>query len=236
LPFFLQVYGIFESGFVSSLTRVFIISSLLIITALVIWVVHSSWNTNLLRLRESYDLTLQGWARALESRHRETPGHTRRVIELCESLAHKLSLNDEEIRTLQRGAYLHDIGKMAIPDQILHKPGPLDDEEWKVMKQHPVRSRDFIAEIPFLQPAIQVAYYHHEHWDGSGYPEGLHREQIPLPTRIFTVIDNWDALNSDRLYRKAWPREKVIAYLQNKAGSIFDPRVVEAFLEIIGQI
>ena len=101
------------------------------------------------------------------------------------------------------------------------------------MRQHPERSREFIAEIPFLQPAIQVAYCHHEHWDGNGYPEGLGGEQIPLPARIFAVIDNWDALNSDRPYRKAWPREKAIGYLRQNAGSIFDPRVVEAFLEIL---
>jgi HD-GYP domain-containing protein (c-di-GMP phosphodiesterase class II) len=132
---------------------------------------------------------------------------------------------------LQRGAYLHDIGKMSIPDQILHKPGPLNVEEWEIMKQHPVRSREFIAEIPFLQSAIPVAYSHHERWDGNGYPEGLRGEQIPLPARIFTVIDNWDALNSDRPYRKAWSRDEVINYLQEQAGSIFDPQVVKAFLE-----
>jgi putative nucleotidyltransferase with HDIG domain len=160
-------------------------------------------------------------------------GHTRRVTELSAALARSLGLNDEEIRNLQRGACLHDIGKMAIPDHILLKPGPLTEDEWKFMRQHPVRAREFISEIPYLQPAIQVAYSHHERWDGRGYPEGLHAEQIPRPARIFTVIDNWDALNSYRPYRKAWPREKVIAYLEDNAGSIFDPQVVEAFLKIL---
>jgi putative nucleotidyltransferase with HDIG domain len=230
---FMQVYGLFENKYPASLTRVFIMSSLFVITAMVIWAVHASWEMNLLHLRESYDLTLQGWARALEYRDGETAGHTQRVMELSVALARGLGLNAEEIRALQRGAYLHDIGKMAIPDKILLKPGPLNDDEWKIMKQHPVRSREFIAEIPFLKPAIQVAYYHHERWDGSGYPEGLRAEQIPLAARIFTVIDNWDALNSDRPYRKAWPREKVIAYLRENAGSIFDPQVVDTFLGIL---
>jgi len=231
----LQIYGVFENQFIASFTRVFIVSSLLVITSLVIWVVHGSWETHLLRLRESYDLTLQGWARALEYRDGETAGHTRRVTELSVALAQRLGLSDEEIRNLQRGAYLHDIGKMAIPDHILLKPGPLTEEEWKFMRQHPVRAREFISEIPYLQPAIQVAYSHHERWDGNGYPQGLRGEQIPLPARVFTVIDNWDALNSDRPYRKAWPREMVIAYIKENAGSIFDPQVVEAFLGIVKQ-
>jgi putative nucleotidyltransferase with HDIG domain len=227
------VYGLFENKYVASPTRAFILSSMFVLTGLTIWAVRDSWEMNLRGLRESYDLTLQGWARALEYRDGETAGHAQRVINLSAALARRLGLGKDEIRALQRGAYLHDIGKMAVPDQILHKPGPLDDEEWEVMRQHPVRSREFIAEIPFLQSAIQVAYYHHECWDGSGYPEGLRAEQIPLPARIFTVIDNWDALNSDRPYRKAWPREEVIEYLRQNAGSIFDPRVVDAFLEIL---
>lgn len=230
---FMQAYGYFENKYPSSLTRVFVVSSLFILTALTIWAVYGSWVMNLRHLRESYDLTLHGWARALEYRDGETAGHTQRVIELSVALGRRLGLNKEEIRTLQRGAYLHDIGKMAIPDHILLKPGPLDDDEWKIMKQHPVRSREFISEIPFLQPAIQVAYHHHERWDGSGYPEGLRGEQIPLPARIFTVIDNWDALNSNRPYRKAWPREEVVTYLKANAGSIFDPKVVDTFLGII---
>jgi HD-GYP domain-containing protein (c-di-GMP phosphodiesterase class II) len=231
--YFLQAYGLFESKNVASLTRVFIISSLLVITALVIWVVHGSWESNLLHLRESYDLTLQGWARALEYRDGETAGHTHRVTGLGVALAQRLGLNGEEILNLQRGAYLHDIGKMAIPDNILLKPGPLDEEEWKFMRQHPVRAREFISEIPYLQPAIQVAYSHHERWDGKGYPEGLRGEEIPLAARIFTVIDNWDALNSDRPYRKAWPREKIVTYLRQNAGSIFDPKIVGVFLDIL---
>lgn len=231
--YFLQVYGHFESIYMASPTRVSILSFLLALTGLAIWTVRDSWEINLRSLRESYDLTLRGWARALEYRDGETAGHAQRVINLSVALARKLGLDKEEIRALQRGAYLHDIGKMAIPDQILHKPGPLDDDEWTIMRQHPVRSREFIAEIPFLQPSIPVAYSHHERWDGSGYPEGLRAKQIPLAARIFTVVDNWDALNSDRPYRKAWPREKVIEYLRQNAGSIFDPDVVDAFLGML---
>jgi hypothetical protein len=233
--YYLQVYGLFENTYMASPTRVLILSSLLVASGLTIWAVRDSWEMNLRNLRESYDLTLQGWARALEYRDGETAGHTQRLIGLCEALAQKLGLSQDEVRALKRGAYLHDIGKMAIPDHILLKPGPLDDEEWAVMKQHPARSREFIAEIPFLQTAIPVAYSHHERWDGNGYPDGLQGEQIPLSARIFSVLDHWDALNSDRPYRKAWPREEVLAYLQENSGTIFDSKVVEAFLSIISQ-
>jgi putative nucleotidyltransferase with HDIG domain len=231
----LQVNGMFTSKYPASLLRVTIISLLLLASALVIWVVHDSWEKNIQRLRESYDLTLQGWARALEYKDGEVADHTRRVTELTIQLAQKLGLSPEEIQDMKRGAYLHDIGKMAIPDRILQKPGPLTDDEWEVMKQHPVLAREFISEIPFLEPAIQVAYWHHERWDGSGYPEGLRGDQIPLAARIFAVIDNWDALNSDRPYRKAWLREKVIVYLRDNAGTIFDPKVVKAFLNILNE-
>lgn len=229
----LQVYGLFESQYPASPTRLFIVSSLFLLTTLTVWVVHDSWKMNLLHLQQSYALTLQGWARALEYRDGETAGHTRRVSDLSVRLSRKLGLSEEEVRGVEHGAYLHDIGKMAVPDNILLKAGPLTEEEWRVMKQHPVRSRDFISEIPYLRPAIDVAYSHHEHWDGSGYPEGLRGEEIPLTARIFTMVDNWDALNSNRPYRKAWTRGEVVAYLQENAGSIFDPGVVQAFMEIL---
>jgi len=231
----LQVYGFFVNEYSPKPLRAIILNILVVLTALIILIVRNSWRTNLLHLRESYDLTLQGWARALEYRDGETAGHTHRVAELSVRLARKLGVHEEEIPGIRHGAYLHDIGKMAIPDKILFKPGSLNEQEWEIMKQHPVHSREFISEIMFLQPAIQIAYFHHERWDGTGYPEGLRGEEIPLAARIFAVIDNWDALNSDRPYRKAWPSEDVIAYLQGNAGSIFDPQVVEAFLDILEQ-
>jgi HD-GYP domain-containing protein (c-di-GMP phosphodiesterase class II) len=134
---------------------------------------------------------------------------------------------------LRRGVLLHDIGKMAIPDSILHKPGQLDEEEWTIMRQHPEYARTYLEKVAFLGPALDVPYSHHEHWDGSGYPKGLAGEQIPLSARIFAVVDAWDALTSDRPYRKAWSREKTLAYIQSEAGKHFDVRIVTAFAEII---
>jgi len=144
-----------------------------------------------------------------------------------------MGFGDEEIGHLQRGALLHDIGKMAIPDEILLKPGKLNDAERKLMQQHPVYAKQMLSQIGFLQSSLDVAYSHHEHWDGHGYPEGLKGEEIPLSARLFTVVDQWDALTSDRPYRKAWKREKVIAYLQENSGKIYDPKIVDVFLSII---
>lgn len=230
---FFQEYALFVNEYPPAPLRATILIILVVLTALIILTVRNSWKTNLLHMHDAYDLTLQGWARALEYRNGETAGHTRRVAELSIKLARKLGVSEHKIPDIRRGAYLHDIGKMAIPDKILFKPDSLDEEEWETMKQHPIFSREFISDIKFLRPAMQIAYYHHERWDGTGYPEGLQGEAIPLYARIFAVIDNWDALNSNRPYRKAWPSEDVIAYLQGNAGSIFDPQIVEAFLEIL---
>lgn len=205
----------------------------LLIMALVTWIVRKTWEMNLSLLNESYDLTLRGWARALEYRDGETAGHSQRVTKLSVAVGQTLRLEAEDLVNIRRGSYLHDIGKMAIPDHILLKPGPLVDEEWEVMKQHPVRSREFLSEIPFLQGAIPIAYSHHERWDGTGYPDRLKGEEIPLLARIFAVVDNWDALTSDRPYRKAWSDEKVIAYLKENAGKMFDPQIVEVFLSVV---
>jgi putative nucleotidyltransferase with HDIG domain len=202
---------------------------------MIMWIVHTTWETNLTLLNESYDLTLRGWARALEFRDGETAGHSQRVAQLSVAVAKALGLEMEDITNIRRGAYLHDIGKMAIPDPVLLKPGPLTDEEWQVMKQHPARAREFLLEIPFLQGAIPITYSHHERWDGAGYPEGLQGESIPLLARIFAVIDNWDALTSDRPYRKAWSEEKTIAFLRQNSGKMFDPQVVEVFLSMISK-
>lgn len=205
-----------------------------------IWVVVGNIEKNLERvkaseatLRSNYDLTLEAWARVLEYRDRETEGHSRRLVELSTRLAKAVGLTEEEVTALRHGALLHDIGKLAIPDEILLKPGALNEAERKMMQQHPVIAKQMLSKISFLQPCVEVAYSHHERWDGMGYPEGLKGETIPLAARIFAVVDQWDALASDRPYRKAWDREKVIAYFQENAGKIYDPEIVNVFLTII---
>jgi len=187
-------------------------------------------------LVQAYDTTLEGWARALELRDRETEGHTRRVTDLTTRLARYMGVGDDELVNIYRGVLLHDIGKMGVPDQILRKTGPLTDVEWKAMRQHPQYAFDLLAPIPFLRPALDIPYCHHEHWDGGGYPRGLKGEQIPLSARIFSVVDVWDALLSDRPYREAWDREKVIKYIDSVAGKVLDPKVVEAFLKMMSEI
>lgn len=184
-------------------------------------------------LIQAYDTTLEGWARALELRDRETEGHTRRVTELTMRLARYMGISDSDMVNIHRGVLLHDIGKMAVPDHILKKRGKLTKEEWDEMCQHPVYAYNLLSPIAFLRGVLDIPYCHHEHWDGGGYPRGLKGEQIPLAARIFAVVDNWDALLSDRPYRKAWPRNKVIAYLKESAGTILDPKIVEIFLRMI---
>jgi putative nucleotidyltransferase with HDIG domain len=184
-------------------------------------------------LRKNYDLTLAAWAKVLEYRDKETEGHSRRLVELSTQLARALNCSEEEIVHLRRGALLHDIGKLAIPDDILLKPGALNDAERRMMEKHPVYAKQMLSQVDFLQPCVAVAYSHHERWDGLGYPEGLKGEEIPLSARIFAVVDQWDALTSDRPYRKAWTRESVMAYFRENAGKIFDPEIVDAFLRIV---
>jgi PAS domain S-box-containing protein len=184
-------------------------------------------------LIQAYDTTLEGWAKALELRDEETEGHTRRVTALTDRLAREMGMSDEEMIQVHRGALLHDIGKMGIPDSILLKPGKLTEKEWEIMRQHPVYAYNFISQIDYLRPAVDIPYCHHEKWDGTGYPRGLKGEKIPLSARIFAVIDVWDALNSDRPYRKAWKKEKVIAHIQEQSGTHFDPQVVEVFLALV---
>jgi HD-GYP domain-containing protein (c-di-GMP phosphodiesterase class II)/uncharacterized protein YigA (DUF484 family) len=181
----------------------------------------------------AYDSTLEGWARALDLRDRETEGHTRRVAELTLRLARALGMSQAEPVHVYRGALLHDIGKMGIPDSILHKPGPLSQVEWEIMRRHPVYAYDMLAPIAYLRPALDIPYCHHEKWDGTGYPQGLKGEQIPPAARIFAVVDVWDALRSERPYRPAWPEEKVREYIREQAGVHFDPQVVEAFWRVL---
>jgi putative nucleotidyltransferase with HDIG domain len=183
-------------------------------------------------LRKAYDNTLEGWSRALELRDKETEGHSQRVTRLTLLLARACGLRGEELENIYRGALLHDIGKMAIPDAILSKKGPLDREEWIVMRTHPQIAYDMLSEIAFLKPAMVVPANHHEWWNGKGYPSGLCRDEIPLPARIFAVVDVWDALLSDRPYRKAWNKDAVLQYLKDQSGVQFDPAVVERFLAL----
>jgi putative nucleotidyltransferase with HDIG domain len=184
-------------------------------------------------LAEAYDVTLEGWAKALELRDKETEGHSRRVTETTVAVARAMGIPEEEIGHIRRGAILHDIGKMGIPDHILRKEGGLTEEERQIVLKHPGTAYDLLKDIPFLEKAIEIPYCHHEKWDGSGYPRGLIRHVIPLSARIFAVADVWDALSSDRPYRKAWSKEEVAKYLINEAGKHFDPRVVNAFLALV---
>ena len=180
----------------------------------------------------AYDTTIEGWAHALDMRDKETEGHSRRVTELTVRISREFQLKGDDMVHIRRGALLHDIGKMGIPDSILLKPGNLTEEEWVIMKLHPVYARDLLYPIEHLRPALDIPYYHHEKWDGSGYPEGLKGEAIPLAARIFAVVDVWDALRSDRPYRPAWPREKVVEHIRSLVGTHFDAGVVEMFLAL----
>ncbi len=181
-------------------------------------------------LLAAYDATIMGWSRAMDLRDQETEEHTLRVTELTIQLAHSLNLSDEDIHQIRRGALLHDIGKLGIPDGIMLKPGKLTDKEWAVMRQHPQHAYDMLSPITYLHPALDIPYCHHEKWDGSGYPRGLAGEQIPLAARLFAVVDVWDALRSDRPYRQAWSKEKTLEYIRSLSGTHFDPKVVELFL------
>jgi putative nucleotidyltransferase with HDIG domain len=185
-----------------------------------------------LDLALAYDRTLEGWSRALELRDYETEGHSRRVTRLTLQLANALGMTDEECVHIRRGALLHDIGKMAIPDSILLKPSALTKDEWHIMRQHPTYAHDLLAPIPFLRPALDIPFCHHECWDGGGYPRGLQGESIPMAARIFTVVDVWDALTHARPYRGAWPEAMVRDYIHSLAARQFDPAIVRTFLSL----
>jgi HD-GYP domain-containing protein (c-di-GMP phosphodiesterase class II) len=194
----------------------------------------SSLNQSKDDLLNAYDHTLEGWSMALELRDQDTEGHTRRVAELTLELSQLMGYESEELVHIRRGALLHDIGKMGIPDSILLKPGALSSEEWSVMRRHPEFAYQLLWPIEYLRPAISIPYSHHEWWNGNGYPQGLTGEDIPLPARIFAVIDVWDAMRSDRPYRKAVAESEVCEYLLESKGVHFDGRVVEAFFELLG--
>lgn len=181
----------------------------------------------------AYDATIEGWSHAMDLRDKETEGHTRRVTEMTVKFARVMGVPETEITHVRRGALLHDIGKMGVPDSILLKPDKLTDEEWQVMRRHPQYAYDMLASITYLRPALDIPYCHHEKWDGTGYPRGLAGTQIPLTARLFAVVDVWDAITSDRPYRKKWSRQQALDYIREQSGKHFDPKVVEIFLREI---
>ncbi|RTE67786.1 HD domain-containing protein [Amphritea opalescens] len=182
------------------------------------------------QLRKSYDQTLQGWVQVMDVRHKETGVHSLRVTRMTVKLASLMGISGDQLTYIARGAMMHDAGKVGIPDSVLIKPGPLNADELAVMQQHPVIARDLMQDIEFLQPSIDIPYSHHERWDGSGYPEGLQGEAIPLAARLFAVIDVYDALLEERVYKKGWPEDKALSYIDEQSGILFDPQVVQLFL------
>ncbi|GAP05331.1 protein containing PAS domain S-box [Anaerolinea thermolimosa] len=193
---------------------------------------HGLQRTNR-ELLEAYDSTIEGWSRALDLRDRETESHTQRVTELTLRVARRFGFSEEQLGHIRRGALLHDIGKMGVPDRILHKPEPLTPEEWMVMRMHPVYAYEMLSPIAYLRPALSIPYCHHEWWNGAGYPRGLKGEEIPLEARIFAVVDVYDALTSSRPYRPAWPRTQALRHILAETGTHFDPRVVEEFMRVV---
>jgi HD-GYP domain-containing protein (c-di-GMP phosphodiesterase class II) len=187
-------------------------------------------NLDLLR---AYEATIEGWAKAIELRDRETEGHSRRVVDNTLRLAMRMGISGKDLLNMRRGALLHDVGKMAVPDHILLKPDKLSEDEWLIMKEHPTSAINLLSPIEYLQDALDIPCSHHERWDGKGYPDGLAGEEIPLSARIFAVIDVWDALQSDRPYRPGWSVEEALQYITENSGSHFDPDVVAEFLEMI---
>ena len=183
-------------------------------------------------LSEVFDTTLEGWVRVVDKRCHGAEGHTQRVTQITLRLCRVLSLEEHEIPHIRRGALLHDIGHLTIPDAILLKPGQLTKEEWEIMCKHPVFAYEMLAPISYLRPALAIPYCHHECWDGTGYPRGLKGEGIPRAARIFSVVDSWDALRSDRPYRKGWSNEAVLDYIESHSGVHFDPQVAKVFLDL----
>src|SRR3989441_666453 len=185
-------------------------------------------------LARAYDTTLEGLSRAMDLRDKETEGHTQRVTDLSVRLARAMGMREDQVVHLRRGALLHDIGKMGLSDAILFKPDVLTADEGTRMRRHPEHARDLLQPIEYLRPALAIPYAHHEKWDGSGYPQGLRGDQIPLEARIFAIVDVWDALTSDRPYRPAWSKEKALTYIREQSGKHFDPRATEEFVKMMG--
>jgi HD-GYP domain-containing protein (c-di-GMP phosphodiesterase class II) len=186
------------------------------------------------QLERAYEETIEGWARAMELRDKVTEGHIRRVTDMTLDLARAAGIPEAEIVHIRRGALLHDIGKMMFRDEILFKKEPLTAEEWDEIKKHPDTARDLLARIEYLRPALDIPYSHHERWDGSGYPRGLRGEEIPIAARIFSIVDVYEALQAgDRPYRpEGWDHERILDYLKEQSGKMFDPKLVQLFLSI----
>ena len=183
-------------------------------------------------LTQAYDATIEGWSRALDLRDQETEGHTLRVTEMTLRLVRAWGIDGEDLAYIRWGALLHDIGKLGVPDAILLKPDQLTEEEWMVMKRHPIHAYEMLSPITFLRRALDIPYCHHEKWDGTGYPRGLKGTAIPLSARIFTVVDVWDAIMSDRPYRSGMSRSQAIDYIRSQTGTAFDPEVAEVFWKL----
>ena len=211
----------------------FSVLCLLIIT-LIAWRFSRILDAMFSQLVSAYDTTIEGWSQALEMRSQETEGHSHRVCELTMQLVKQMNIDETRWNHIQRGVLLHDIGKMGVPDQILCKNGPLTEVEMSVMREHPVKAYLLLNKIPYLKPALQIPYCHHEKWDGSGYPRGLKGKDIPLEARIFSVVDVWDAMRSHRSYRDAIPENQVVEYLRSESGRSFDPEIVRAFFAMMG--
>jgi HD-GYP domain-containing protein (c-di-GMP phosphodiesterase class II) len=246
-PFWATVYGVGINGLVALLPILAperfegfspligaVSVGMVVVVMCLIWTFNRNRieNDHRAALVDAYNTTLEGWSNALEIRDKETIGHSRRVTELSLNLGQLCGLEGDELEWVRRGSLLHDIGKMFIPDSILMKNSELDDEEWKVMRTHPQIARDVLATVSYLKPALEIPVFHHEWWNGKGYPYGLQGDQIPLSARIFAVVDVWDALLSDRPYRHAWTREQVIKYIKDQSGKQFDPQIVDKFFEL----
>jgi putative nucleotidyltransferase with HDIG domain len=213
---------------------------LILVAGVLIWLTLNLMEKNIIkiveseeRVKQSYDQTINGWGKALELFDRETEGHSLRVTALTLEAARRLAIQAEDLEHIRRGTLLHDIGKMGVPDDILNKPGPLTPEEREEIELHPWHTYRLLKNIPHIVKALEIPFCHHERWDGSGYPRKLKGEEIPLSARIFSIVDNWDALTSDRPYRKAWSHEKVIEYLRAQSSHMFDPGLVELVIDVI---
>ncbi len=189
-----------------------------------------------LELLHAYDSTIKGWSYAMDLRDKETEGHCQRVTEMTVKIAMAMNeIDRKKLPHIYRGALLHDMGKMGIPDAILLKPGKLTEDEWEIMRRHPQYAYQMLSPIEYLHPALNIPYCHHEKWNGSGYPRGLRGEEIPLEARIFAIVDVYDALTSDRPYRKAWTKAETLEHIENNSGTHFDPQVVKLFLKLMSE-